>query len=54
MTSKGPHTWLITGADKGLSFSEAKAAHESGERAIVTCWLQTAVIRLRPQQQETV
>ena len=36
MSSKTPRTWLITGADKGLGFSTAKAALERGDRVIVT------------------
>jgi NAD(P)-dependent dehydrogenase (short-subunit alcohol dehydrogenase family) len=36
MTGKSLRTWLITGADKGLGYSAAKAALESGDRVIVT------------------
>ena len=31
-----PRTWLITGADKGLGYSTAKAALEQGDRVVVT------------------
>lgn len=31
-----PRTWLITGADKGLGYSTAKAALEQGDNVIVT------------------
>lgn len=34
--SKQPRTWLITGADKGLGHSTAKAALEQGDQVIVT------------------
>lgn len=36
MTSKKTRTWLITGADKGLGLSTAKAALENGDRVVVT------------------
>ena len=36
MTGKTTRTWLITGADKGLGYSTAKAALESGDRVVVT------------------
>ena len=36
MTNKTPRTWLITGADKGLGLSTAKAALEQGDNVIVT------------------
>jgi NAD(P)-dependent dehydrogenase (short-subunit alcohol dehydrogenase family) len=36
MPSKSPRTWFITGADKGLGFSTAKAALERGDRVLVT------------------
>ena len=36
MTSKNPRTWLITGADKGLGLSTAKAALAGGDRVVVT------------------
>jgi NAD(P)-dependent dehydrogenase (short-subunit alcohol dehydrogenase family) len=36
MTLKTPRTWLITGADKGLGLSTAKAALERGDRVVVT------------------
>lgn len=36
MQSKTTRTWLITGADKGLGYSAAKAALEQGDNVIVT------------------
>jgi NAD(P)-dependent dehydrogenase (short-subunit alcohol dehydrogenase family) len=36
MQYKTPRTWLITGADKGLGYSTAKAALEQGDNVIVT------------------
>jgi NAD(P)-dependent dehydrogenase (short-subunit alcohol dehydrogenase family) len=36
MTTRKPKTWLITGADKGLGQSAAKAALERGDRVVVT------------------
>lgn len=36
MSTQTPRTWLITGADKGLGFSTAKAALEQGDNVIVT------------------
>ncbi|VWB18480.1 short-chain dehydrogenase [Burkholderia lata] len=36
MTNRTPRTWLITGADKGLGYSTAKAALEQGDRVVVT------------------
>lgn len=36
MSGKSPRTWLITGADKGLGHSTAKAALERGDRVVVT------------------
>ncbi|GJH27037.1 oxidoreductase [Caballeronia novacaledonica] len=36
MTKKTPRIWFITGADKGLGYSAAKAALAQGDRVIVT------------------
>jgi NAD(P)-dependent dehydrogenase (short-subunit alcohol dehydrogenase family) len=36
MSEKSPRTWLITGADKGLGLSAAKAALNAGDRVVVT------------------
>ena len=36
MQNKTPRTWLITGADKGLGYSTAKAALEQGDQVVVT------------------
>ncbi|XAH22031.1 oxidoreductase [Xylophilus sp. GW821-FHT01B05] len=36
MQNKSPRTWLITGADKGLGYSTAKAALEQGDQVVVT------------------
>lgn len=36
MANQNPRTWMITGADKGLGFSTAKAALEQGDNVIVT------------------
>jgi len=36
MAKQTPRTWLITGADKGLGYSTAKAALEQGDQVIVT------------------
>ena len=36
MNKKSPRTWLITGADKGLGLSAAKAALDAGDNVIVT------------------
>ncbi|MEJ8851204.1 oxidoreductase [Variovorax rhizosphaerae] len=36
MQQQSPRTWLITGADKGLGFSTAKAALEQGDQVVVT------------------
>lgn len=36
MPNKTSRTWLITGADKGLGLSTAKAALDKGDRVIVT------------------
>lgn len=36
MQQASPRTWLITGADKGLGYSTAKAALEQGDRVVVT------------------
>jgi NAD(P)-dependent dehydrogenase (short-subunit alcohol dehydrogenase family) len=36
MSKKSPRHWLITGADKGLGLSAAKAALDAGDNVIVT------------------
>jgi len=36
MTDQTRRTWLITGADKGLGYSTAKAALEQGDQVVVT------------------
>lgn len=36
MSKSTPRTWLITGADKGLGYSTAKAALEQGDNVVVT------------------
>lgn len=36
MSKKSPCTWLITGADKGLGLSAAKAALDAGDNVVVT------------------
>ena len=36
MTKQYTRTWLITGADKGLGYSTAKAALEQGDQVVVT------------------
>lgn len=36
MEKKTPKTWLITGADKGLGYSTAKAALDQGDQVVVT------------------
>jgi len=36
MSKQSPRTWLITGADKGLGLSAAKAALDAGDRVVVT------------------
>jgi NAD(P)-dependent dehydrogenase (short-subunit alcohol dehydrogenase family) len=36
VNKKSPRTWLITGADKGLGLSAAKAALDAGDNVIVT------------------
>ncbi|XAH22055.1 oxidoreductase [Xylophilus sp. GW821-FHT01B05] len=36
MANNTPRTWLITGADKGLGHSTAKAALEQGDNVVVT------------------
>ena len=36
MSTSSRRTWLITGADKGLGYSTAKAALERGDQVVVT------------------
>jgi NAD(P)-dependent dehydrogenase (short-subunit alcohol dehydrogenase family) len=36
MSKESPRTWLITGADKGLGLSTAKAALDAGDNVVVT------------------
>jgi NAD(P)-dependent dehydrogenase (short-subunit alcohol dehydrogenase family) len=36
MSKSSPRTWLVTGADKGLGLSTAKAALDAGDNVVVT------------------
>jgi NAD(P)-dependent dehydrogenase (short-subunit alcohol dehydrogenase family) len=36
VSKKSPRNWLITGADKGLGLSTAKAALDAGDNVVVT------------------
>ncbi len=53
MSKMSAKTWLITGADKGLGLSAAKAALERGDRVVVTVLAQDGSHSLLSQYPDT-